>query len=71
MRLLIIEDDETSGQLLAAHFGQKGYEVLVALHGEAGLELARAKSPDLVVLDIMVPGTDGWETCRRLRETSS
>src|SRR4051812_11954091 len=66
-RLLVVDDDE---QLLAAlrrALAYDGYEVEVAPSGEAGLRAALERPPDLVVLDVMMPGLDGLEVCRRLR----
>src|SRR5919202_1837937 len=66
-RLLVIDDDE---QLLAAlrrALVYEGYDVTVAASGEEGLRAARDRPPDLVVLDVRLPGIDGLEVCRRLR----
>jgi len=68
--ILIIEDDQGILKFLKRGLSYEGYEVLVAEDGEAGLETAREEEPDLVVLDIMLPGMDGLEVCRRLRNDS-
>lgn len=68
--LLIIDDETTFGQLLAVYLQNKGYEVLLAGDGPTGLRLAAHRHLDLVILDIMMPGMDGWEVCQRLRELS-
>lgn len=65
--ILIIEDDEKILQFLKRGLSLDGYQVETALDGQTGLEIARQKSPDLVVLDLMLPGMDGLEVCRRLR----
>lgn len=70
MKLLIIEDDQVLNRLLTEHLRNVGHDVLSANGGLEGLELIRNYSPDLVLLDIMMPGMDGWQTCRRLREVS-
>jgi DNA-binding response OmpR family regulator len=70
LRLLIIEDDTTLNRLLAGHLRSLGYEVHAALGGLEGIRMASQAKPDLVVLDIMMPGMDGWEVCRRLRGSS-
>ena len=70
MKLLIIEDDTTLSQTLAASLSYHGHEVRTAADGVAGLQAAADWTPDLVILDVMMPGMDGWEVCRRLRETS-
>jgi two-component system response regulator MprA len=66
-RILIIEDDEAILKFLRRGLAYEGYQVDTAIDGQAGLALARDNSPDLVVLDLMLPGIDGLEVCRRLR----
>jgi two-component system response regulator MprA len=70
-RILIIEDDEGILKVLRRALVYEGYQVDTALDGESGLNLNRDNHPDLVVLDWMLPGMDGIEVCRRLREMSS
>lgn len=70
-RLLIIEDDEGILKVLRRALVYEGYQVDTALDGESGLNLNRDNHPDLVVLDWMLPGMDGIEVCRRIREASS
>ena len=67
-RILIVEDEAALRRGLADTFTAKGYEVITAADGEAGLELALARSPDLVLLDIMLPRVNGYEICRALRQ---
>lgn len=69
-RLLLIDDDPMITEPLVRQLGLAGYELLVAHDGRSGLELAQAKQPDLVVLDVMMPEMDGWEVCRKLRQYS-
>ncbi len=69
--ILLIDDDEVLLELLAEHIRTAGFVVLTASRGEAGARLALEKQADLVVLDVMMPGMDGWEVCRRLREVSN
>src|SRR5579875_324825 len=66
-RLLVIDDDPQLLTALRRALAYEGYEVLTAESGEAGLRLARERPPDLVVLDVLLPGLDGLEVCRRLR----
>jgi DNA-binding response OmpR family regulator len=66
-RILIIEDDPDIGELLRLHFSDCGSEVRLEAHGTRGLILAQARPWDLVVLDWLLPGTDGVAICRRLR----
>ena len=70
-RILIIEDDEGITKFLRRALAYEGYQVDVALDGQTGLILARDNPPDLVELDLMLPGIDGFEVCRRLRSGGS
>lgn len=69
--ILLIDDDQTLTELLAGHAHTIGYEVITANNGQDGLRLASETALDIVVLDIMMPGMDGWEVCLRLRKASS
>jgi DNA-binding response OmpR family regulator len=69
--ILLIDDDPTLLELLAEQIHMSGYQVLMTNRGEEGIALALEKEVDLVVLDVMMPGMDGWEVCRRLREVST
>jgi two-component system response regulator MprA len=66
-RILVIEDDEAILKFLRRGLAYEGYQVDTAADGQTGLSLARDNPPDLVVLDLMLPGIDGLEVCRRLR----
>ena len=65
-RIAVVEDSETLAHAVAARLRAEGYEVETAADGPDGLELCRRWNPDLVVLDLMLPGFDGLELCRRL-----
>lgn len=69
--ILIVEDDEAIVRLLRRGLNFEGYQVETALDGETGLALAREHHPDLVILDLMLPGIDGLEVCQRLRGSSN
>jgi CheY-like chemotaxis protein len=69
-RLLLVEDDLDSREVLARHLRRKGYEVLQAADGHQGLELARTGSPDLILLDMSLPVLDGWAAARQLKTKS-
>jgi two-component system response regulator MprA len=69
-RILVIEDEERIRQFLQRGLSFEGYRVDAALDGQIGLEMARENPPDLVLLDLMLPGIDGLEVCRRLRAAS-
>jgi DNA-binding response OmpR family regulator len=67
-RVLVVDDDPVIVRLLEVNLSLDGYEVETATRGEQALERATETSPDLLILDVMMPGLDGWDTCRRLRE---
>ena len=66
-KILVIEDDPSSLRLTHYLLEHKGYQVLTATNGLDGLRKARREKPDLVILDIMLPGMDGYEICHHLR----
>ncbi len=66
-RILVVDDEIYIVHILDFSLGMEGYEVLTALDGEQALEKARAEHPDLIVLDIMMPKLDGYETCKLLK----
>ena len=66
-RVLVIDDDATVAEVVAAYLQRAGLESSVAHDGAEGLALAAAEPPDVVLLDLMLPGIDGLEVCRRLR----
>lgn len=66
-RILLVEDDPGAIRLVRYILEQEGYEVLTAPNGVEGLRKAREEDPDLLILDVMLPGLDGFELCRRLR----
>jgi two-component system phosphate regulon response regulator PhoB len=70
-KVLIIEDDRSLAEVLAYNLRQAGYEVLTASDGQDGLLQAQLKSPEIVILDLMLPVIDGLDVCRRLRADAS
>jgi DNA-binding response OmpR family regulator len=70
-KVLVIDDDENTIWLLSTLLQHNGFEVVKALSAAEGLAAARDHKPDMVLLDVMMPEMDGWEVCRRLRETSA
>jgi DNA-binding response OmpR family regulator len=70
-KVLVVEDEQTLVETLEYSLRRQGYEVFTAMDGRAALEAARKHLPDLVVLDIMLPGLDGFEICRILRQETS
>ena len=67
-RILVVDDVPENVRLLDAVLSSHGYEILQATDGRTALELAATAEPDLVLLDVLMPGIDGYEVCRRLRE---
>lgn len=68
--LLIIDDDEKLNRLLAKYLEGFGFRLLAAAHPEKGMELLKQKAPDLIILDVMLPDTNGFEVCKRIRTSS-
>jgi two-component system response regulator MprA len=69
--VLVIDDDEKITSLLRRSLAFDGYKVRTANNGKEGLDKMLEKEPDLVILDVMMPQLDGWEVCRRIRESGS
>lgn len=69
--ILVIEDEKDIVDLIAYHLKQNGFSVIYALDGPSGLEKARQESPALIILDLMLPGMDGKDICRALKNNSS
>ena len=67
-QILVVEDDNTLLEMLQYNLERQGYAVLVAEDGRSALKLAREHHPDLLLLDVMLPGLDGFEVCRILRK---
>jgi len=70
-RILVIDDDLILQQTIADNLQTLGYEVEVASAAVEGLQKAYGAKPDLIILDVMLPGMDGWQTCQRFREMSN
>ena len=68
--ILIVEDDQNINNILVLTFQKEGYRVLSALDGVRGLELGLNEHPDIILLDVMLPGLDGYEVLKKLREKS-
>ena len=69
-RALIIEDDANIAELLRLYLEKDGFDVIKAADGGTGVRLALSENPDVILLDIMLPVLDGWQVCRKVRETS-
>jgi len=66
-RILLVEDNEMNRDMLSRRLARRGFAVEVATDGEQGVEMARTGGYDLVLMDMSLPGIDGWEATRRLR----
>jgi DNA-binding response OmpR family regulator len=69
-RVLVADDDPLIQRLVRTHLDRAGFRVLTASDGEAAVDMTAAEQPDLIVLDLMLPGLDGFEVCKRIREFS-
>jgi DNA-binding response OmpR family regulator len=67
LKILVVEDHPTVREVLRTLLGMEDYEVAVAPNGEAGLALADILQPDVVILDVMMPGLNGYEVCRAIK----
>jgi two-component system, cell cycle response regulator DivK len=67
VRVLIVEDNEMNRDVLSRRLASRGYELLLAIDGLRGLAMAQADCPDLILMDLGLPGIDGWECARRLK----
>jgi two-component system response regulator VicR len=68
-RILVVDDEPNIVEILRFNLQREGYEVIAAYDGPEGLEKARAERPDLILLDVMLPGMDGFHVCEELRKT--
>ena len=66
-KILLVEDNEMNRDMLSRRLSRRGYEVEVAIDGAQGIEKARALTPDLILMDVGLPGIDGLEATRRLK----
>jgi len=66
-RLLLVEDNEMNRDMLSRRLQKKGYEVVLAVDGEEGVAKARAEAPALILMDMSLPGVNGWEATRRIK----
>jgi DNA-binding response OmpR family regulator len=66
--ILVVDDDPEIVTMLSLRLGKRGYKVLTAIDGSAALEATRKQHPDLVILDVMMPGKNGWEVARAIRQ---
>jgi CheY-like chemotaxis protein len=65
--ILIVEDNEMNRDMLSRRLQRAGFQVLIAVDGEMGVDVARTSAPDLILMDMSLPVVDGWEATRRLK----
>ncbi len=70
-KILIVEDEQNIVDILSFNLSREGYDTLEAYDGPTGLQLALENDPDLILLDLMLPGMDGFDVCRKVRESGS
>jgi CheY-like chemotaxis protein len=66
-KILLVEDNEMNRDMLSRRLIRRGYEVVMAVDGQQGIDMARTQSPDLVLMDMSLPVMDGWEAAQRLK----
>jgi two-component system, cell cycle response regulator DivK len=66
-KILLVEDNEMNRDMLSRRLQKNGYEVVIAIDGEEGVATARVEAPALILMDMSLPGIDGWEATRRLK----
>jgi two-component system cell cycle response regulator DivK len=70
-RILLVEDNEMNRDMLSRRLERKGHQVLLAIDGGQGVEMARTEAPDIILMDMSLPVLDGWEATRQLKADES
>jgi CheY-like chemotaxis protein len=70
LKILLVEDNEMNRDMLARRLTKKGYEVVMAVNGAEGVELAQTQAPDIILMDMSLPVMDGWEATRQLKASA-
>ena len=66
-KILLVEDNEMNRDMLSRRLARRGYEVIIAVDGEQGVAMARSETPALILMDMSLPGLDGWEATRQIK----
>ena len=66
-KILLVEDNEMNRDMLSRRLARKGYEVVIAVDGQQGIDMARSETPDLILMDMSLPVLDGWAATRELK----
>jgi CheY-like chemotaxis protein len=67
LKILLVEDNEMNRDMLSRRLERRGYEVIIAVDGKQGCDIARLEKPDLILMDMSLPVMDGWEATRQLK----
>jgi len=66
-KILLVEDNEMNRDMLSRRLERKGFEVVIAIDGQAGVDMAASTNPDIILMDLSLPVIDGWEATRRIK----
>ena len=66
-KILLVEDNEMNRDMLSRRLERKGFEVVIAIDGQAGVDMASSTNPDIILMDLSLPVIDGWEATRRIK----
>ncbi|HEX5576739.1 MAG TPA: response regulator [Gemmatimonadaceae bacterium] len=69
--ILVVDDNEDNAHIIRDYLEARGYPIFVAYNGDEAMELFEKEKPSLVLLDVMMPGRDGWQVCREMKESES
>jgi CheY-like chemotaxis protein len=70
-KILLVEDNEMNRDMLSRRLERKAFEVIIAIDGQAGINMATTESPDLILMDLSLPVIDGWEATRRIKDDAA
>ena len=70
-KILLVEDNEMNRDMLSRRLERKEFEVIIAVDGQAGINMATTESPDLILMDLSLPVIDGWEATRRIKDDAA
>jgi len=70
-KILLVEDNEMNRDMLTRRLERKGFDVVIAVNGQAGVDMASSVNPDIILMDLSLPVMDGWEATRRLKADSA
>jgi len=70
-KILLVEDNEMNRDMLSRRLIRKGFEVIIAVDGQAGIDMASSTNPDIILMDLSLPVIDGWEATRRIKANSA